>query len=331
MKAADFKDVPFVTKAKSTSYFCYQVAFQDQKPIRPEIITDFKRTVQHALDHHYCISFIPCPFDFNFESLLSHFKWCCKFLYFNFSETMMQFDILKRLKATSWSEHELHTLLTAINTHHEPYAYSLTRYNGEIKFALMKRENAEREPAFLQLLIRDRSCRDVLTKYLQTLLASQHHQVPETITVASPVIPSPQKYDASKYGYLKITDDLSAVKQKEVINSLYELLKALFIKAYTLEEFSMVFRKNEAAAIELSLAQANPANLDAQKLHLLFRQLKDEKILIASWQIIQEKIWVYNHAGEIVNSVYQISKSKISTDKARQVYKLLKPVSELLP
>ncbi len=93
----------------------------------------------------------------------------------------------------------------------------------------------------------------------------------------------------------------------------------------------MVFRKNEAAAIELNVAQANLANLDAQKLHLLFRQLKDEQILIASWQIIQEKLWVYNHAGELVNSVFQISKSKISTDKTRQVYKLLKPVSELLP
>jgi hypothetical protein len=331
MKTADFKDVPFVTKAKSTSYFCYQVAFQDQKPIRPEIITDFKRTVQHALDHHYCISFIPCPFDFNFESLLSHFKWCCKFLYFNFSETMMQFDILKKLKSTAWSEQELQTLLTAINTHHEPYNYPLTRYNGEIKFALMKRENAEREPAFQQLLIRDRYCRNLLTKYLQTLLASQHHQVPETITAVSPVISSHQEYDASKYGYLKITDALSAEKQKEVVSSLYEILKALFVKPYTFDEFSIVFRKNEAAAIELNLAQTNPANLDAQKLHLLFRQLKNEKILIASWQLIQEKIWVYNHAGEMVNSVYQISKRKISTDKARQVYKLLKPVSELLP
>jgi hypothetical protein len=243
----------------------------------------------------------------------------------------MQFDIFKRLKAAAWSEQELDTLLAAISSHNEPYTYSLTRYNGEIKFALMKRENAEREPAFQQLLIRDKSCRDMLIKYLQTLLASQHHQVPERIEITPIVIPSPQKYDASKYGYLKITDDLSVEKQKEVISHLYDLLKALFIKPYTLEEFSMIFRKNEAAAIELNLAQANPANLDAQKLHLLFRQLKDEKILIASWQLIREKLWVYNYAGELVNSVYQISKSKISIDKARQVYKLLKPVSELLP
>jgi hypothetical protein len=331
MKKADFKDVSFVTKARSTSYFCYQVAFQDQKPVFPEIITDFKRTMQHALDHHYCVSFISCPFDFNFESLLSHFKWCCKFLYFNFSETTMQFDIFKRLKVVAWSEQELNTLLTAVSTHHEPYTYSLNRYSGEIKFALMKRENAGREPAFQQLLIRDKSCRDRLTKYLQTLLASQHHQVPVRIEMTPTVVHSPQKYDASKYGYLKITDDLNAEKQKEVISYLYDLLNALFIKPYSLEEFSMIFRKNEAAAIELNLAQANPTNLDAQKLHLLFRQLKDEKILIASWQLIQEKLWVYNHAGERVNSVYQISKGKISNDKARQVYKLLKPVSELLP
>jgi hypothetical protein len=243
----------------------------------------------------------------------------------------MQFDIFKRLKAVAWSEQELHTLLTAISAYHEPYTYSLNRYSGEIKFALMKRENAGREPTFQQLLIRDKSCRDRLIKYLQTLLASQHHQVPERIAIIPTVIPSPQKYDASKYGYLKITDDLSAEKQKEVINHLYDLLKALFIKPYSLEEFSMIFRKNEAAAIELNLAQANPANLDAQKLHLLFRQLKDEKILIASWQLIQEKLWVYNQGGERVNSVYQISKGKISSDKARQVYKLLKPLSELLP
>lgn len=219
----------------------------------------------------------------------------------------------------------------AINTHIEPYTYSLSRYNGEIKFALMKRENANREPAFQKLLVRDRFCRELLIKTLRILLTSQHHQILETTTGASPVVRSHQKYDASKYGYLKITDNLSAEKQKEVISCLFELLKALFIKPLTLEEFSMVFRKNESAAIELNIAKANPANLDTQKLHLLFRQLKDERILIASWQLIQKKIWVYNHAGEIVNSVYQISKSKISTDKARQVYRLLKPVSELLP
>jgi hypothetical protein len=138
MKPADFKDVPFVTKAKSTSYFCYQVAFQEQKPIKPEFITDFKKTMQHALDHHYCVSFIPCPFDFNFESLLSHFKWCCKFLYFNFSETMMQFDVFKRMKSMEWSEHELHTLLKALYSNKDPYSYPLTRYSGEIKFALLK-------------------------------------------------------------------------------------------------------------------------------------------------------------------------------------------------
>jgi hypothetical protein len=331
MKPADFNDVPFLTKAKSTSYFCYQVAFQEQKQVRPEIITDFKRTIQHALDHHYCISLIPCPFDFNFESLLSHFKWCCKFMYFNFSETMMQFDIFKRLKATAWSEHELYTLLTVLKTHHEPYKYPLTRYNGEIKFALIKRVNAERKPEFQQVLIRDKSCRDTITKYLQTLLASQLHQVPETAEITQPEINSPQKYDASKYGYLKITDDLGVERQKEVISLLYDLFKMLFRKPYSLEEFSMIFRKNEAAAIELSLAQSSPANLDAQKLHLLFRQLKEEKILIASWPLIREKIWVYNQGGELVNTVYQISKSKISTNKARQVYNLLKPISELLP
>lgn len=80
----------------------------------------------------------------------------------------MQFDVFKRLKAAAWSEQELHTLLTAISTNHEPYTYSLTRYIGEIKFALMKRENAEREPAFQQLLLRDKSCRGMLIKYLQT-------------------------------------------------------------------------------------------------------------------------------------------------------------------
>jgi hypothetical protein len=67
----------------------------------PEIITDFNRTIQDALNSHYCISFIPSLLDFNFQSLLSHFKWCCKFLYFNFCETTMPFDIFKRLKAAA--------------------------------------------------------------------------------------------------------------------------------------------------------------------------------------------------------------------------------------
>jgi hypothetical protein len=171
--------------------------------------------MQHALDHHYCVSFIPYPFDFNFESLLSHFKWCCKFLYFNFSETMMQFDVFKRMKSMEWSEHELHTLLKALHSNKDPYSYPLTRYSGEIKFALLKRENALREPAFQKIITRDSYCRDMLTRYLQTLLASQHHQVPETIMVTPPVIVSPQKYDASKYGYLKITDNLSVEMQKD--------------------------------------------------------------------------------------------------------------------
>lgn len=170
-----------------------------------------------------------------------------------------------------------------------------------------------------------------LIQSLQTLLASQNHEAPERIAISSPVTHSPQKYEASRCGYLKITDELSAETQNEVIGHLYNLLKALFIKQYSLDEFSMVFRKNEADALQLSLVQPNPDNLDAQKLHLLFRQLKDEKILLASWQLIQDKLWVFNQAGELVNSVYQISKGKISRDKARQVYKLLKPVSELLP
>jgi hypothetical protein len=61
---------------------------------------------------------------------------------------MMQFDVFKRMKSMEWSEHELHTPLKALYSNKDPYSYPLTRYSGEIKFALLKREMLCTNPHF---------------------------------------------------------------------------------------------------------------------------------------------------------------------------------------
>jgi hypothetical protein len=332
MKAADFKDVSIFDKASSTTYFAYEVAFNDQKSIEPEFGTDLTRVVQHSLDHHYCISFIDCPFIFNFESLVSHFEWCFKFIYFNFSETTLQFDVLKRLKEQEWNVAEISTLINIYESNKKAYTYTLDEYTGKIKFALLKHSNAqEKETLFPQILERDEQNRLAIINCLKSILVSKNGRIDKQPDNINDHLPAGTKYEASQYGYLRITDVLSDENQQTVISFLYDNLKELFITPYSLIEFSEVFRKESSGMIEINISLDNTASLDTQKLHLILRRLKDEKIIIASWEVIKQKIGVYNKAGEWVNSVYQISKGKISTDKLRQVNKLLKPLFDLLP
>jgi hypothetical protein len=328
MKASDFNDVSIATKAKATSYFLYQVAYQDQKRIPAEFSASLDKLLGHAINNHYCIALIDCLFDFNFDSLLSHFEWCCKFLFFNFSDTTIQLDILRKLKGRGLNESEVSILTGILENNQQPYSYSLAQYDGEAKFALMKRFNMNREELFEEIYKRDQGFRHTLLECLHSLLRETSNEVAKSAAERRISLVA-KKYEPSLYGYIKITDTLTGAKQKEIITFLYHTLNDLFTKDYSLEDFSRIFRGDNETVIELNIAQANTIYLGAQKLHLLFSRLKDEKIIIASWEVIKQKIRVYNQAGDLVNSVYQISKAKISADKLRQVNKLLKPILEL--
>ncbi|MBS7566843.1 hypothetical protein KHS38_20730 [Mucilaginibacter sp. Bleaf8] len=323
MDKKDFNDVALFDKIKSTHLYFYQIAYQEQKPIRSALHWDVPKDFNYALQNHYCVTLIECPFTFNFEALLNHFAWCCRFMFFNFSETTIQFDILKRLREKAISREETLILLKILEENPEPYAYPLDAYEGETKFALIKRHTMDKKGNSREFLSRDKHFRKVLNETLRSLHANINQNQNDTVI-------NTRKYEPSIYGYLRFSDVLTIEQQEKVIEFLFEILKDLFKAEYSYKEFYQLFNNETSKPVELDISKENKSFLDAQKLHLLFRKLKD-RILVASWDIIRQKIIVYNQTGDVVTSVYQLSSSKISSDKLRQVNRLLQPVLNLLP
>lgn len=334
MKPTDFKDISIFKKIKSTHLFVHEIAFQDQKSVGSFNLEKLLSTkLQHALDNHYCISLIECPFEFNFNSFLSHFEWCFKFMFFNFSETTLKFDVLNKLNEAHWPEGSIDTLLNIISNNPRSYEYSLNEYTGEIKFALLKHTNIQREEVFKEILARDENIREHIRSCLFNL--NQTDNISEQQTLAErdfrPAVFS-KGYEPSQYGFIKINDVLDVESQNTVINFLYETLHDLFKKEYTLEDFTCIFHPNDNwREIELDITRPNRHYLDAQKLHLLFRELKDNKVIIASWDTIKQKLIVHNKDNEVVGTAYQISMGKVSPAKLRQTQKLLLAVLRLMP
>jgi hypothetical protein len=323
MKLNDFNDVAFWDKMKASSLFFYQVAYQEQKSNNFAFHFDGAKHLSYALQNNYCITLIKCPFVFNFDALLNHFAWCCRFMFFNFSETTIRFDILRKIREKGISREETVLLLKTLEENPEPYIYSLDAYEGETKFALIKRHDMDRKGRSSRFLERDHNFRSLLTDALKAL-----HGINELDKSSSPI--APRKYEPSVYGYLRFSDMLTFEQQETVIKFLYNTLKDLFRADYSFEHFYRVFNDENSKPIELDVSKPTTSFLDAQKLHLLFRKLK-EQVLVASWDIIRQKIIVYNQAREVVASVYQLSSNKISPGKSRQVNKLLQPVLRMLP
>jgi len=346
-KVRDFIDVRLISKIYSVHRYLHRIAYDDQKPVKTQIFADTNDIIAHALHDHYCITLIECPFSFNFDSLLNHFGWFCQFMYFNFAETTIQFNVLKKLEEKNLSKKEIDLLLDILAKNPEPYQFALNAYQGKAKFSLMKRQNMGQKGSVAPFSERDHQFR----KAFEEALKSLHPQnLQEDEKVSLPNNPPPQlsendnrneilsdespikKYEPSLYGYLRFNDNLTIDHQTIIINYLYDLLKGLFFKEYSFKEFEAVFLYEQSDAIVLDISKYTSYHLDAQKLHLVFRALKDtQKILSASWDVFRKKIVVYNKQGLIVQSVYQISESKIPPQKRRQAEKLLQPLFDKLP
>jgi len=345
-KVRDFFDVRLLSKISSVHRFLHRVAYGDQKPVKTRLFADADHLLAHALQDHYSIALIQCPFEFNFESLLSHFGWFCQFMYFNFSETTLQFDLLKKLREKNLSREELDLLLGILAENPEPYTFALNAYQDKAKFALMKRQNMKETGSEAPFLERDRQFRrafgeamsklrgENITGLNEGLFLDKSHEG-KFVEDRSKPVPSETstiKYESSLYGYLRLSDNLAAEQQAIVIRFLYDLFKELFYTECPFKKFEGIFFYEQSDAVILDLSKYSSHHLDAQKLHWILRSLKDtKKILSASWEIIRKKIIVYNKQGLIVQSVYQISESKIPSQKRRQVEKLLQPLFDQLP
>lgn len=346
-KARDFFDVHLGNKITSVHRYIHRVAYDDQKQVKTRLFADVDNILAHALHDHYCITLIECPFSFNFESLLNQFGWFCQFMYFNFSETKIQFDIIKKLKEKNLSQQEIDLLLNILAKDPEPYQFALNAYQGKAKFSLIKRQNMDVSGNVTPFVERDRQFRMVFAETLENLRVKKL-QEPEVAIISSDfpaqlsdndvqadsqtAETGPKRYEPSLYGFLRLNDYLTNDQRDITIRYLYDLLKDLFYKQYTFQDFEAIFYHEQSTAISLNISKPSGYHLDAQRLHLLLRSLKDtQKILSVSWDIISHKILVYNRQGNIVKSVYQISESKISSHKRKQVEKLLQPLFDQLP
>jgi len=346
-KVRDFLDVRLISKIYSVHRYLHRVAYDDQKPVKTRAFADTGDILGHALHDHYCITLIECPFSFNFDSLLSHFGWFCQFMYFNFSETTLQFNILKKLETKNLSQKEIDLLLDILAKNPEPYQFALNAYQGKAKFSLMKRQNMGEKGSVAPFSERDHQFRKAFEEALKSLHPQNVQDEEQVVFSNNPPpylsaggnrneTPSEEstikKYEPSLYGYLRFNDNLTIDHQAIIINYLYDLLKGLFFKEYSFEEFEALFLYEQSDAIVLDISKYTSDHLDAQKLHLVFRSLKDtQKIISASWDVFRKKIVVYNKQGLIVQSVYQISESKIPPQKRRQAEKLLQPLFDKLP
>jgi len=345
-KVRDFFDVHLGSKIAAVHRYIHRVAYDDQEPIKTRLFTDADNILAHALHDHYCITLIECPFKFNFESLLNQFGWFCQFMYFNFSETKIQFDILKKLREKHLCQHEIDLLLDILDKDPEPYQFPLNTYQGRAKFSLMKRQNMGDKGSDAPFAERDQQFRLAFTEALKGIRdKKQQETAPELLSGIHVALleagnrgdaqteeVTPKKYEPSLYGYLKLNDHLTLDQQDTIIHFLYDLLKELFFKECSFEDFEAAFQYEKSEPILLDISKPSRHHFDAQRLHWLLRSLKDtRKLLSASWDIVSKKIIVYNQRGRIVKSVYQISEGKIQPPKRRQVENLLQPLFDQLP
>ena len=346
-KVRDFFDVHLGSKIAAVHRYIHRVAYDDQEPVKTRLFADADNILAHALHGHYCITLIECPFKFNFESLLNQFGWFCQFMYFNFSETKIQFDILNKLREKDLSAQEINMLLEILVNDKEPYQFPLNKYQGKAKFALMKRQNMDEKGTVTPFIERDQHFRLVFAETLESLreqikdeefaadMVVDSHllnlPVEEEVQIPNePDFSGPKKYEPSLYGYLRLNDYLNTEQQQMVINFLYDLLKDLFYKEISFKNFEAIFYQEQSTAVSLNVSKPSHNHLDAQKIHWLLRCLKD-RIISASWDVVSKKIVVYNQRGRIVKSVYQISEGKIQPPKRRQVENLLQPLFDQLP
>lgn len=335
------KDIPFKIKVAETNAFIREVPYNDQAKKPFQLVPDFDELANHALHNNYCLSFIRCPFKLNFNSLIAHFDWCCRYLYFNFEQSLLRLEIFAKLEQLQLDKHKLEYLLQTLEKHPEAYSYALHEADPRQRWALLKKENFQKCSDFQQISANDKQQRSILLQQLQFLLYTidpvhikadpvykvdaplKHLEKDETI---KPPAPKPREREASLARYLKLNEDLAAATCQKIIQFLYDYLEPAFRQPYTLEEFTAIFTKEDSSTLEL----VKKANFDNQALMILFQELKNEKVLAVSWPVIEQKVKVFKNNGTPFSGFSQFSSGKINVKKQNSVKKALEPLLALI-
>ena len=326
------KDVPFIIRVQETSAFIREVPYSDQFPKAFRWPLDFDVVANHALHNYYCVSFISCPFRLDFDNLIIHFDWVCRYLYFNFEFSVLRLDIFTRLEQCSLDKNQLEYLIALLTQHPAAYKYSIDTADKRQKWALLKQANFIKCLDFRQISQVDETQRSLLLEHLQLMLnriiipANQTQQLSNPSVAERIELPVKTiKREASLYNFLKLNDDLSAQTQKAIIDFLFEMLEPSFRRGYDRKEFADIFYGESSPDLEL----LKKSTLDNQSFKVLFQELKKAKILTVSWEVINKKVRVFKQNGESFSSFSECSSGKISPPKRNRIKKDLQALFSL--
>ncbi|MGF6927364.1 hypothetical protein QFZ48_002864 [Chitinophaga sp. W2I13] len=328
------KDVPFSVRVAETNAFVREIPYHDQAKKSSRWTIDFDKLANHALHNHYCISFIKCPFPLNFDSLINHFDWCSRYLYFNFEESILRIEIFTKLEKQHFDAEKLEYLIKMLKEYPQAYQYKLDEADNRQQWALRKKFNFQKNMDFLKIMENDMQQRTILLDYLQTLQREIGRDrvinpIEESATSPKQVaLPNMEKREreASSYNYLKLNDELSPATCKKVIEFLYDTLQPYFRVPYHLDIFSKIFSTEDSPELEL----IKKDHFDNQSLKIIFLSLKEVKGLVVSWQVIEKKVRVFKANGTPFSSFSEVSMGKISRQKRQKQEKDIHPVIELI-
>lgn len=315
----DVKDVPFYVRMKETNAFIRDVPYDDQKKQAFTFGRDFEKLAKFALHNHYCLSFLKCPYKFNLETFLLHFHWFNRYLYFNLQDSIWIIQIFPALEKLQ--TYQLRFLEQELKEFPHAYQYDLKSADYYQQWALLKKTNFLKCDDFRKIMEIDGAQRARMLSHVQALLSDRG-------TVAEPVVPeskpAKRQREASQYTFLKLSDDLTASQQNEVIRGLYELFTPHFRNAKEFEDFRKAFREDGAPVIELLRNEL----ADLQYYWVIFRELKQNGLAV-SWEVIDRMVHIYDSAGKKLAGFSRINTS-IERQKERKARRAVESVINLI-
>ncbi|MCK7557557.1 hypothetical protein MKQ70_22155 [Chitinophaga sedimenti] len=180
--------------------------------------------------------------------------------------------------------YQLRFLEQELNEFPHAYQYDLKSADYYQQWALLKKTNFLKCDEFRKIMEIDGAQRARMLSHVQALL-SDRGTVPEPI-ITEPK-PAKRQREASQYNYLKLSDDLAASQQNEVIQGLYELFTPHFREAKEFEDFRKAFREGGAPVIELLRNEL----ADQQYYWVIFRELKQHG-LVVTWDVIDRMVHI---------------------------------------
>jgi hypothetical protein len=213
------RDVPFSVRVRETNAFIREFPYKDQPKKAFGWPVDFNLVASHALYNHYCISFLNCPFRLDFDKLIAHFDWCCKYLHFNFEQSVLRLEIFTRLEELRLSHDKIEYMVQVLARYPMSYSYNLENADFRQKWALLKKSNFQKCFAFRQIVEIDRTQRLLLAEQFRAIL-DELKVIPPTEFINSGGMSTPKielippnrtaprrEREASLYNFLKLNDD----------------------------------------------------------------------------------------------------------------------------